>query len=71
MPKGKPIGFEMTKKNVNKQTNRQTDTHFRIYISRDVSVPLGVGVHNIKKLGKHRTFLSSSILRYRPLKHVI
>ena len=32
VPKGFPIGFEMAEKNVNKQTNR----HFRIYISRDL-----------------------------------
>ena len=30
-----PIGFQMAEKNEN--TDRQTDTHFRIYISRDVS----------------------------------
>ena len=35
MPKGIPIGFQMAEKNDNKQTNRQTDRHFRIYISRD------------------------------------
>ena len=31
VPKGFPIGFEMAEKNLNKQTDR----HFRIYISRD------------------------------------
>ena len=31
MSKGFPIGFEMAEKNV----SRQTDIHFRIYISRD------------------------------------
>ena len=31
VPKGFPIGFEMAEKNV----NRQTDKHFRIYVSRD------------------------------------
>ena len=38
MPKGIPIGFQMAEKNANTQTqtDRQTDTHFRIYISRDV-----------------------------------
>ena len=37
MPKGIPIGFEMAEKNANKQTNTQTDKHFRIYISRDLT----------------------------------
>ena len=36
MPKGFPIGSEMAEKNVNKQTSRQTNRHFRIYISRDM-----------------------------------
>ena len=31
MPKGFPIGFEMSEKNGNKQTNK----HFRIYMNRD------------------------------------
>ena len=30
-----PIGFEIAEKNVNKQTDRQTDEHFRIYIIGD------------------------------------
>ena len=33
MPKGFPIGYEMAEKN----ENTQTDRHFRIYISRDVT----------------------------------
>ena len=36
VPKGIPIGSQMAEKNAIKQTNRQTGTHFRIYISRDV-----------------------------------
>ena len=36
MPKAFPIGFEMAQKNVSRQTDRQTDRHFRIYISRDI-----------------------------------
>ena len=36
MRKGFPIGFEMAEKNVNKQTDR----HFRIYISRDRDKPV-------------------------------
>ena len=46
MPKGVPIGFEMAEKNV----NRQTDRHFRIYISRDImvnKVPYNIKEHNI------------------------
>ena len=40
MPKGFPIGFEMAEKNVNKQTIKQTDRHFRIYISRDRDIQI-------------------------------
>ena len=29
------IGFEMAEKKVHRQTNKLTDIHFRIYISRD------------------------------------
>ena len=32
MPKGIPIGFEMTEKNVSKQTDRQTDRQTDIFV---------------------------------------
>ena len=35
MPKGFLMGFEIGEKNVNRQTDKQTHRHFRIYISRD------------------------------------
>ena len=35
VPKGIPIGFQMAEKNAN--TDTQTNTHFGIYISRDIT----------------------------------
>ena len=43
MSEGLPIGFEMAEKNMSKQTNRQTDRHFRIYISRDLLIQRWLG----------------------------
>ena len=35
VPDGIPIGFEMAEKKLHEQTGRQTNIHFRNYISRD------------------------------------
>ena len=38
MPKGIQIGFEMSVEKVYKQSDRQTNRHFRIYICRDCPI---------------------------------
>ena len=60
MPNGIPIEFQMAEKNANKQTHRhtdtQTDTHFRIYISRDLTFRLSISgdkLIDLKKMATH------------------
>ena len=65
MPKGIPIGFEMAEKNANKQTDKQTNRHFRIYISRDIVsswlLKVGVGV-----ISWYQTSKSQDTMQFQP-----
>ena len=40
MPNGIPIGFEMAEKKLHRETDKQTNKQFRIYISRDEKIAI-------------------------------